>query len=356
MLPALKSDRLRLADVFPSCLAAISGEANPAQLPPVRAAVVVLVDGLGAAALKARAGHARTLSAAMGARDVIESGFPTTTASALVTLATGVAPGQHGVVSYLQLDGDRLARQLDGPASGVPASVFAAAASATFIAPQRYRDSAFTRAVLADADFVAAATIDDRVAAALSAAQTSRGLIYVYVPELDSASHAHGWESSQWTSRLEQVDGAIAAISAGLPNDVGMLVTADHGVIDVPETGHIHYDLDPALMAGVAHVGGEPRCLQLYFDGPQPATVEAWRQSEGERSWVVTRNEAIDAGWFGTVAPHVVARIGDLLIAARKSIAYYPSTAGSTMIGQHGSWSPEEVRVPLLRFGAFRKA
>jgi hypothetical protein len=69
----------------------------------------------------------------------------------------------------------------------------------------------------------------------------------------------------------------------------------------------------------------------------------------------VTRDEAIDAGWFGDVLPHVRPRIGDIIVSARKNIAYYQtdSDTGRGMIGQHGSWSPAEVQVPLVRFGAF---
>jgi hypothetical protein len=357
MLPALKSDRLSLADVLPSCLAAISGEANPAALPSVRAAIVVLVDGLGAAALKARNGHARTLVSAMGARDVIEVGFPTTTASSLVTLATGASSGEHGIVGYTMLVDGALARQLDGPAAGIPPTVFEQAVdrgfSATMIAPERYRDSAFTRAVFNAASFVAGASIADRCVEAADVVAAGAGLVYVYIPELDSASHAHGWESSQWTARLEQVESAIAHLSAHLPQDVGLLVTGDHGVVDVAENAHILYDLDDRLMAGVVTVGGEPRCLQLYFDHDRPETVAAWRESEGERAWVVTKQEAIDAGWFGEVTAVAAQRLGDLIVAARKNIAYYSAAAPSSMIGQHGSLSPDELRVPLLRFGAF---
>jgi hypothetical protein len=252
-----------------------------------------------------------------------------------------------------------LARQLDGPAAGIPPTVFEHAVergvSATMVAPERYRDSAFTRAVFNAARFVAGASIAERCAEALEVVATGAGLVYVYIPELDSASHAHGWESSQWTARLEQVESAIAHLSAQLPQDVGLLVTGDHGVIDVAEHAHIIYDLDERLMAGVVTVGGEPRCLQLYFDSERPDTVAAWRESEGDRAWVVTKHEAIEAGWFGAVGPAAAERLGDLIVAARKNIAYYSATAPSTMIGQHGSLSPDELRVPLLRFGAFAR-
>jgi hypothetical protein len=57
------------------------------------------------------------------------------------------------------------------------------------------------------------------------------------------------------------------------------------------------------------------------------------------------------------VAEEVAPRIGDLLVAARKNVAYYDGRTANerslAMIGQHGSWSPAELQVPLLRFGAF---
>ena len=64
------------------------------------------------------------------------------------------------------------------------------------------------------------------------------------------------------------------------------------------------------------------------------------------------------AGWFGpTMHPDVLPRIGDVLVAARKRVAYYDSrdtrSTGRNMVGQHGSLTADETRVPLLRFGAF---
>src|SRR5436305_716631 len=93
-----------LRNVLVSCLAAVQGEPNLLGMPAVRAAAVVVVDGLGAQALAARAGHARALAARAAASAPLGSGFPTTTAAALTTLTTGTDPGVHGVVGYTALD------------------------------------------------------------------------------------------------------------------------------------------------------------------------------------------------------------------------------------------------------------
>ena len=117
MLPARRGDSPSLADVLTSAFAAIRAETNPFALPPVRSAAVLLVDGLGMSALQRRAGHGRRLLAAIPAQGgIIESGFPTTTASALASLTTGLAAGEHGLVGYSAIDtlGDRVVNQLTG--------------------------------------------------------------------------------------------------------------------------------------------------------------------------------------------------------------------------------------------------
>ena len=379
MLPAPKSDRISLADVLPSSFAAVAGHTNRLGLPRVTRAAVLLVDGLGAEALKARAGHARTLVAGLNSSTIIDSGFPTTTAAALASLTTGVLPGQHGLVGYTVLDGanDRVVNQLSGwddrldPASWqrVP-TVFETAARAgvpsTAIGPLRYRDSGFSAAVLRGAEYVAAGSIDERLqqAGEWMRQSTDPGLLYIYVPELDMSAHASGWEADNWITRLETVDGAVRTLVAGLRPSDGLLVTADHGVVDIPQHAHVLIDSDPALVDGVRFVAGDPRCLQLHFESDlseaaREALIERWRASESSRSWVATRREAIDANWFGPVDPEVEPRIGDLLVAARKNIAYYDGRTASgsarAMVGQHGSWSSAEVRVPLLRFGGFAR-
>ena len=217
--------------------------------------------------------------------------------------------------------------------------------------------------MLRGAEYRPATTIADRFAEARSLLEGAAGaLVYLYVPELDQAAHAHGWESDKWLAILEQLDAELAAFERRMPRGTGLLVTADHGVIDVPAHRHVFVDARPDLLDGVRHVGGEPRFLSLYFepglDESARATLLAgWREAEEHRAWVVSRDEAIAAGVYGPVADEVRPRIGDVLIAARAGIAYYdrrePNRQAEAMIGQHGSLSDEETRVPLVRGGAY---
>ncbi len=370
MLPAPNTVGPRLADVLASCLDSLAGAPNRLGLPTASSAIVVLVDGLGVESLRAMAGHARTLVGALGKRDAIESGFPTTTAAALASLTTGLPPGRHGLVGYLVRDParDRIVNQLSGWDAGMEPhtwqpfpTLFQTAVErgyrASVIGLAKFADSGFTSAVLRGAEYVPRRTIADRLDAAVELAREPGALVYVYIPELDKAGHKYGVDSPRWARALEEVDGAIRALA--LPPGVGLALTADHGMLDIPQHGRVI--VDPALLDGVRHVAGEPRCLQLHIESGADASALAarWRDAEGARAWVATRQEAIDAGWFGAVRDEVLPRIGDVLVAARKGVAYYDergaSEQGFTMIGQHGSWSPAEVRVPLLRFGAYAR-
>lgn len=378
MLPARISRGPRLADVLQSCLQSVLAEPNALGLPRSSHAIVLLVDGLGASALRSRSGHARFLASRLTKSDVIEGVFPATTAAAIATLTTGSAPGEHGMVGYsvLDPDNDRLVNQLKGwDAQMRPESwqlrrtVFEQAEDAGVpafaIGTARYNDSGLTHAVLRGASYVSADTLEERFAAARRIIDTTeRAIVYLYVAELDMAAHAKGWESDKWLGELEKLDSAVAAFAAGLRTGAGVLLTADHGIVDVPVEKHVLYDTVPELIAGVRHVGGEPRCLQLYLEPGLPASAadelaETWRRVEGDRVWVSTRAEAIADGLFGDVDPRAEARIGDVLVAARKLVAYYDSRditrSGRSMIGQHGSLSDEEMRIPLVRIGAFSR-
>jgi predicted AlkP superfamily pyrophosphatase or phosphodiesterase len=378
MLPVPAVSGPRLAEVLGSSIASLRREPNVLELPAASGAVIVLVDGLGAANIQGRAGHARFLASRMSRRDVIRTVLPSTTAAALATFATGRMPGEHGLVGYRVLDAahDRLVNQLSGWDEGMApetwqrqptlfetASVHGVPSFA--VGAARYADSGFTHAVLRGADYRPATSIADRFAEAFRLIDEEPGaLVYLYVPELDQAAHSHGWESDRWLSILETLDAELAAFERRMPRRVGLLVTADHGVIDVPAHRHVFVDDHPELLEGVRHVGGEPRFLSLYLepglgDVAREALLEGWRAAEGHRAWVLGRDEAIGAGVYGPVAEAVRDRIGDILIAARAEIAYYDrreaNRQAEAMIGQHGSLTDEETRVPLIRAGAYAR-
>jgi hypothetical protein len=370
-LPADPPQARSLTGVATESLAAMSGESD--WFAPARSVIVCVIDGLGALNLSARSGHARFLASLGTKRDVARSVFPSTTAAALTSLLTGVSPGQHGIVGYkLRIPGtDRLPNQLKGwetdgldPASwqrAIPLMERESSAGRPCFVVSRpeYAGTGFTAATLRGAEFVSADDIAERAALAADLAARHPGaLVYLYAPDLDTVGHRLGWESDAWSATLETVDAAARLLGGALAPGTGAVVTADHGMVDVPRHRQLLLTEGSALVDGVAAIGGEPRMLHLYTEpGREDDVLESWRDSEVSRAWVMTREDAIAAGLFGAVADEVRPRIGDVLVAARSAVAYYDDRVADKgaqkMVGQHGSLTPEERIVPLLRLGAF---
>ncbi|RKT36959.1 type I phosphodiesterase/nucleotide pyrophosphatase [Microbacterium sp. AG1240] len=370
-LPADPPHARSLTGVATESIAALTGQS--AWFAPARSVVICVVDGLGSLNLSARKGHARFLSSLTTKRDVARTVFPSTTAAALTSLLTGTPPGQHGIVGYrLRIPGtDVLPNQLKGwETDGLDPETWqreeplmqreSRRGRPCFVVSRpEYVGTGFTEATLRGAEFVSAVDLAERVAIAADlAARHSGALVYLYAPDLDSVGHKLGWESEAWSATLETVDAAARRLAEALPADAGALVTADHGMVDVPRHRQLLFTADSPLVAGVAGIGGEPRMLHLYTAPGSASEVHAeWLASESSRSWVMTRDEAIDAGLFGPVAEAVRDRIGDVVVAARSAVAYYDDRladkGAQKMVGQHGSLTAEERVVPLLRLGAF---
>ncbi len=375
-LPADPPHARSLTDVLPDAAASLRGAAGRLGLGRAASAIVVLIDGLGAQNLRDHAGHARFLAGAMGKKDTIRSVFPSTTASALTSLTTGVNPGEHGVLGYsVRVPGsDLVTNQLTGwetdgidprawqPIETVFESVESAGGRAFVVNKPEYAESGFTRAAFRGAEFVAAAGLAERFAVAAEIARRTPGaLVYTYANELDSAGHRFGIASEQWVTALETLDASARELSGSVAGDTGLLITADHGMVDVPRHAHVLLrDGDPRL-DGVAAIGGEPRMLHLYAtEGRADDVLRTWRDHEGHHAFVLSRDEAIVAGAFGpTVTRAAAPRIGDVLVAPRARIAYYDDRvadrSSQSMVGQHGSWTPDERIVPLVRGGAYAR-
>ena len=147
------------------------------------------------------------------------------------------------------------------------------------------------------------------------------------------------------------MDARCQQLRETLPSEVRLVITADHGMLDIP-TGHrIVAEDEPQLMAGVTALAGEPRFRHLYVDHDRPGRVaDRWRDRLGPRAWVLNRAEAIDEGWFGTVDEELLERYGHVLVAMRADWAVMTRQLPRelTLVGMHGSLTAAEMLVPLL--------
>lgn len=363
-----------LRDVVPAAARSLGLPVNGVlpELGQARAAVVVLVDGLGWELLLQRRGHAPFLRSLLATGTEMRSEFPSTTATAMGSIGTGLASGEHGLVGYTVLDPDQdqVFNQLSwvngpDPHSWQPDPTWFermsdAGVTVTRVGEAKLDGSGLTNAALRGGRYVAATTLPERVAATVQAARgPGRSFVYLYWEHLDRAGHVYGVGSPEWGAELEAVDAGLAALVEQLPRDTSLTVTADHGMIDVPLDQRLDMAHEPDLAAGVRHTGGEMRSPQLYVHpGAAPDVVAAWRARLGERALVMPREQAVDEGWFGVVRDYVRPRIGDVVVAMLDDSAVIDSRVMpgrvQVLLGQHGSVTQVERAIPLLHQPAAR--
>jgi predicted AlkP superfamily pyrophosphatase or phosphodiesterase len=372
-LPQPDPDLPHLADVVPSVLSAmgVAGFDGPIPLPDgVAGACVLLVDGLGAELLDTYADDAPVLSALRGMR--LQVGFPSTTVAGLAAVGTGCRSGEHGMVGLsFRLPGadvvnalawrphpsgrdlrDKLPPEQVQP---MPTTFERAARSGiavSVISGAQFAGSGLTRAVLRGGRYVGVQALGD-LAACVRSALADGGFCYGYHSELDLLGHVYGPGSTAWRMQLRQVDRLVESIVEGLAPGGLLAVVADHGMVVVEDSEIVDIDACEPLLDGVKAIGGEPRARHVYVaHGAAESVLAAWRETLAQRAWVVSRDEAISAGWFGDrIGDDVRFRIGDVVAAARGSAGVMRRTVEplmSSLIGQHGSLTTAEQQVPLL--------
>jgi hypothetical protein len=364
-----------LADVGASLLAALGvpGEIDRFGLGSAARACVFLVDGLGWLQLQRHADAAPFLASLAGRP--IPAGFPATTVASLSSLGTGLASGEHGLTGYTsyvaEVDAvvnwlawrsvgagedlrDRVVPEVVQPRPTVWERAAASGVTTTICTFDNFAGSGLTRAVLRGGRWGGTLAEGDAVARAVEASTVGfRSLVYVYVSALDLVGHMRGPDTSAWREQLAVVDRLAERLSSGLPDETTLVVTADHGMVHVPEDAKIDADAVPQLRDGVVALAGEPRARYVHcVAGAAGDVVQSWRGVLGEQWWVGSRDEAIGVGLFGpSVSAAAATRIGDVVavslgcagVVERRRL---PRLAA--MPGQHGSVTDEELLVPLL--------
>jgi hypothetical protein len=369
-----------LAEVVPSVLAALGvpGFDNRLGVDPLPGVCLMVVDGLGWELLQGHPDDAPFLhEAARSSGQAITTVFPATTSASLASLGTGLPPGEHGLVGYtFAVPGhDRAMNSLQWELYGVgpyldlrdefpPEQVqpmptlleraVSAGHEITLVGPAAHATSGLTRAILRGARYVGADALDQMVDA-VGATLTSEGRrsVYAYHPFLDTYGHLRGVASDEWREHLRSVDRAAQDIHDRLPSGFGLAVTADHGMVNLEPGEKIDVADTPELLAGVRLLAGEARARHIHTrPGARDDVLAVWGDTVGDRMWVVSKEEAMAAGWFGpTVSGWVVSRIGDVVAAAFANVGIFQRDVDplqATLVGHHGSLTPVEQRVPFI--------
>ena len=329
----------------------------PAEVRHARQAVLLVLDGLGWDQLQDHRHLLPTVASMNGGP--ITSVAPTTTATALSSIATGLTPGEHGLIGYRMVlggeilnvlrwyVGDTDVRRVHPPADVQPFPAFLGLA-VPVVSPFELQTSGFSVAHLRGSKPVgwrAASSIAVEVGHQLTAGER---FVYAYYGGVDKIAHERGF-GEYYEAELRAADRIVGDVIEQLPPGAVLLVIADHGQVHVgPNIVH----LSKELLAHVTLQSGEGRFRWLHARrGGIPDLLAATEAECSALAWVVTRSQMLDEHWFGpTITPPIASRLGDVAIVAHQPVSYWePADSGPfELVCRHGSLTSAEVHVPLV--------
>jgi len=319
--------------------------------------VLLVLDGLGWEQLQARRELAPTLAAMEGR--AITTVAPSTTATALTSITTGLTPGEHGVIGYrMDVGGEVLnllrwttpagdARRRIEPRRVQPFEPFLGE-TVPVVSKIELEQSAFSEAHLRGAQANGWRMPSNVPVIVRRLLEAGEPFVYAYYEGIDKTAHERGL-GEFYDAELRAADRLVADILSVLPPDAALLVTADHGQVDV---GTRIISPAAAVLGLTRGQSGEGRFRWLHArSGAAGDLRAAATEAHGDVAWVVGRDEAIDGGWFGPVVSQpVAARLGDVALVAREPVSFDdPADTGPfRLICRHGSLTSAEMLVPLL--------
>lgn len=337
-----------------------------------RPVVLLVIDGLGYQFLQKFPGSALASHCVQRLTSV----FPTTTAAAVTALALGVPAQQHGITgwfTYLRELGEvvmPLPFMPRGGGAGYADQGFAARhmLDAKPLLPELQRPvSVCSPAAIADSSFsdaIYGAVARDphqqlkQLFDGLSHGAKQRGapLVWGYWTELDALSHQYGAQSREVKIHFEQLDQAFAYwLKQIAGSDTLVLVTADHGLIDIRKDQHLQVEQHPALQQMLQLPPcGESRAAFCYLrSGSQHDFEQYMAQYYAELFDVMPSEQLIEQQLFGRGEPsaRLRQRVGDFTVLARKQAVMTECLLQESPFNQrgvHGGLSAEELYVPLV--------
>jgi predicted AlkP superfamily pyrophosphatase or phosphodiesterase len=333
----------------------------PAWFPDVAAdadqVVLLVLDGLGWEQLQDRERLAPTLCSLEGGP--ITTVAPSTTATALTSITTGLPPGRHGVVGYrMNVDGDVLnvlRWQTDGrdaraaiPPEKIQANEAFGGQRPPVVTRAEFKSTGFTTAHLDRTRMAGWRMTSTLITEVERLTAANEPFVYAYYEGIDKVSHEYGL-AEHYDHELVAVDRLVGDLLDAIAPGAVLVVTSDHGQVDVGDNLVVPA---PEVLAHVHGQSGEGRFRWLHSrPGHARVLLEAAREHHSDTAWVVGVEEMLEQGWFGPeVTEAARSRLGDVALVAREPVSFVdPADSGPfELVGRHGSLTSAEMYVPLL--------
>ncbi len=309
---------------------------------------------------------------------------PSTTASALTTIWTGVAPGTHGYIGYemwmkelsmvintiLHMptsyagDSGSLAKAGFDPSSFLNLQPLGAQLASRGIESHAYMhysigNSGLSRMHLSHTNlhgYVSESDLWVNVRENLNARPNTPRFVYVYWSTLDTLIHRHGPDDERVVNQFAEFSNAfeenfINKLDEWTKQDTLFILAADHGAIATPPDENLNLANHPELVTMLRILPTcESRLPFLYIKPDRETDVRQYFSNAWEGKFtLITGDEAITMGLFGhaPLNPALSDRVGDLVAVPHGDAYLWWPAKPNLMQGRHGGLHQDEMLIPL---------
>ncbi|MFM8529288.1 MAG: alkaline phosphatase family protein [Ilumatobacteraceae bacterium] len=324
--------------------------------------VLFVLDGLGWNQFDCRRDIAPNLASLRGS--FIRTVAPSTTATALTSIATGATPVEHGVLGYrMHMGGATVMNTLRWgdqgrdftrkyPPETVQPVVPFCGFSPPVVSKVDFVGSAFTSSHMRGVRHHPYRVVSTLVSEVVALVAAGESFVYCYWDGIDTTAHEHGF-GEQYDEALRLADHLVGRLLERLPVGTTLLVTADHGQVETADR-EIHPDAD--LLRLVDFQSGEGRVRWLHARAGRAADLERECHARwSDVAWVMGVDETLDRGVFGPVGSQRVRdaarrRLGDVALVPFAPTTFHdPMDSGPfRLVCRHGSLTADEMLVPFL--------
>jgi len=331
--------------------------------------VLLVVDGLGYEWLK-KNGKGSFLKKNLKAR--MTSVFPSTTVAALTALQTGLAPQQHGLTGwfmYLKEIGavstilrfmPRYTKNEEmklGKAGIAQKDIFGFDSVFDKFDARVSEISNYGRIGGGKTKMIPYSTMNDMIKKILSSikSEKKRNFVYAYWPGFDLICHEHGVGSREARKEFAMLDKGIEKLAKSLDGNTTLIVTADHGLIDIPENRRIFLSDHPKLAECLTlPLCGEVRAAYCYVKPSKTKQFERYIRTRFAKQCTLFKSEKLIAkGYYGLFEqnPKLADRVGDYVLIMKDNWTIKDFILGEglhKLVAYHGGISKDEMFVPLI--------
>lgn len=322
-----------------------------------RNVVLYLVDAMGIEILRKHKNEAKFLLSKN--IDELTTVFPSTTVAATTTAITGLPPvntawigwqqyvaeEDKNVIFFLNQDYYNEEHKFNYNVSEKYAQI-----KKIYERIENYNPSVMTHEVFPEFRVKEHKTILDQVNTVLQISKNGKtNFIYAYWDKLDTYLHEYGTQSEIVKNHVDEIDKAMQVLFNNLSEDSVVIITADHGQVDVEGINLWEYEDITSLLKHQPSI--EARATAFYIkDNGHQEFEKLFNKHFKDKFVLYKSSDLINTGIFGKgeKSPRTEGFLGDYFSIAIDKYSFRLQNAGHIHKATHAGLLKDEMMIPLI--------